>query len=181
MDSMWQIKNFRLDSYCLVSSFCLNVGWSSEVIAWGVLLSAGVSLKTQELYAVVFITRYLDMFTHFVSLYNTVMKLIFLGSSFSIVWYMRYHRIVRRTYDKDLDTFRQVFLVLPCLLLALVINEKFTFTEVCFFYFRVNLPISMLHSFHFNTLVHNGSGHVDLFLVLRSCCNTSSTRTAAEN
>ena len=30
---------------------------------------AGVSLKTQELYALVFITRYLDLFFRFISLY----------------------------------------------------------------------------------------------------------------
>nr|GEV11659.1 ER lumen protein-retaining receptor [Tanacetum cinerariifolium] len=91
---------------------------------------AGVSLKTQELYALVFATRYLDIFTDFISVYNTVMKLIFLGSSFSIVWYIRHHKIVRRSYDKDQDTFRHYFLVLPCLLLALLIHEKFTAKEV---------------------------------------------------
>ncbi|GJN13066.1 hypothetical protein PR202_ga31399 [Eleusine coracana subsp. coracana] len=91
---------------------------------------AGISLKTQELYALVFAARYLDLFVHFISLYNTVMKLVFLASSFSIVWYMRRHKIVRRTYDKDHDTFRHYFLVLPCLFLALLINEKFTFREV---------------------------------------------------
>ncbi|THG19046.1 hypothetical protein TEA_006596 [Camellia sinensis var. sinensis] len=90
----------------------------------------GISLKTQELYALVFATRYLDIFTDYISLYNTVMKLIFLGSSFSIVWYIRHHKIVRRSYDKDQDTFRHYFLVLPCLFLALVINEKFNLKEV---------------------------------------------------
>ncbi|XP_049406798.1 ER lumen protein-retaining receptor [Solanum stenotomum] len=91
---------------------------------------AGVSLKTQELYALVFVTRYLDIFTDFISLYNTTMKLVFLGSSLSIVWYMRHHKIVRRSYDKDQDTFRHVLLVVPCLVLALVIHEKFTFKEI---------------------------------------------------
>ncbi|XP_050363013.1 ER lumen protein-retaining receptor [Argentina anserina] len=91
---------------------------------------AGVSLKTQELYSLVFVTRYLDIFTDFISLYNTVMKLIFLGSSFSIVWYIRQHRVVRRSYDRDQDTFRHLFLLGPCLLLALIFNEKFTFKEV---------------------------------------------------
>ncbi|KAI3676876.1 hypothetical protein L1987_86490 [Smallanthus sonchifolius] len=90
----------------------------------------GVSLKTQELYALVFATRYLDIFTDFISVYNTIMKLIFLGSSFSIVWYIRHHRVVRRSYDKDQDTFRHYFLILPCLLLALLVNETFTFKEV---------------------------------------------------
>lgn len=88
-------------------------------------------MKTQELYAIVFATRYLDIFTSFVSLYNTSMKLVFLGSSFSIVWYMKYHKAVHRTYDREQDTFRHWFLVLPCFLLALLIHEKFTFLEVC--------------------------------------------------
>ncbi|KAI4986601.1 hypothetical protein ZWY2020_019231 [Hordeum vulgare] len=77
-----------------------------------------------------FAARYLDLFVHFVSLYNTVMKLVFLASSFSIVWYMRKHKIVRRTYDREHDTFRHHFIVLPCLVLALLINERFTFREV---------------------------------------------------
>ena len=92
----------------------------------------GVSLKTQELYALVFATRYLDIFTDFISLYNMVMKLIFLGSSFSIVWYMRHNKLVQRSYDKDHDTFRHQFLVLPCLILALLIHEQFTFKEVIY-------------------------------------------------
>ncbi|XP_023513912.1 ER lumen protein-retaining receptor-like [Cucurbita pepo subsp. pepo] len=91
---------------------------------------AGISLRTQELYALVFITRYLDIFDGFSSIYNSIMKLIFLGSSLSIVWYMRQHKVVRRSYDKDQDTFRNQYIVLPCLLLALVFNHKFTFKEV---------------------------------------------------
>ncbi|GAY40093.1 hypothetical protein CUMW_049370 [Citrus unshiu] len=102
---------------------------------------SGVSLKTQELYALVFTTRYLDIFTDFVSLYNTVMKLIFLGSSFSIVWYMRHHSIVRRSYNKDQDTFRRFFLVLPCLLLALLINENFTFKELFWLFLLSSLTM----------------------------------------
>jgi len=38
--------------------------------------------------------------------YNTVMKLVFLGSSGAIVYYMRGHRLIRMTYDRDQDTFR---------------------------------------------------------------------------
>ncbi|CAM6051081.1 unnamed protein product [Sphagnum compactum] len=96
---------------------------------------AGISLKTQELYAIVFATRYLDLF-HLqhaalaLSFYNMAMKLIFLATSFSIVWYMRYHKVVRRTYDKEHDTFKYYILVLPCFLLALLINNKFTIREV---------------------------------------------------
>lgn len=91
---------------------------------------AGISLKTQELYALVFATRYLDIFTGYISLYNTFMKVFFLWTTFTIVWYMRYHRVVRRTYDKDHDTFRHYFLILPCFVLSLLVHERFTFLEV---------------------------------------------------
>ena len=92
--------------------------------------TAGVSLKTQELYVLVFATRYLDLFYVFISLYNTLMKIIFLTSSVAIVYYMRYHKVVKQKYDKDQDTFRHIFLIVPCFVLALFVNKKFTITEV---------------------------------------------------
>ncbi|KAK9811912.1 hypothetical protein WJX72_012306 [[Myrmecia] bisecta] len=90
----------------------------------------GLSLKTQELYALVFITRYLDLFYRYISLYNTVMKIVFLASSFMIIYYMRFHRVVKTTYDKDQDTFRYIFLIAPCAVLALAINQEFSPTEI---------------------------------------------------
>ncbi|KAL0678865.1 hypothetical protein Bca4012_006846 [Brassica carinata] len=90
---------------------------------------AGISLKTQELYALVFLTRYMDLITDYVSLYNTVMKIVFIVSSLAIVWCMRRHPLVRRSYDKDLDTFRHQYVVLACFVLGLIMNEKFTFQE----------------------------------------------------
>jgi ER lumen protein retaining receptor len=56
---------------------------------------------TQELYLLVFVTRYLDLFYSFISLYNTSMKLIFIGSSGCIIWYMRKHKVVSQTYDAE--------------------------------------------------------------------------------
>ncbi|KAL5576984.1 hypothetical protein UlMin_018683 [Ulmus minor] len=91
---------------------------------------SGISLKTQELYALVFLTRYLDLLTDFISVYNTAMKVVFIGSSLAIVWCMRVHPVVRRTYDKELDTFRYHFLVAGCFVLALIVHEKFTIQEV---------------------------------------------------
>ena len=38
--------------------------------------AAGISLRTQELYLLVFLTRYLDLFYSYISLYNSVMKVI---------------------------------------------------------------------------------------------------------
>ena len=91
---------------------------------------AGVSLKTQELYAVVFATRYLDLFFRFISIYNTMMKVFFICSSCCIIWYMRRHRVVSQTYDKEQDTFRVMFLIVPSSLLALVVNHEMSLVEV---------------------------------------------------
>ncbi|KAI3966033.1 hypothetical protein MKX01_010990 [Papaver californicum] len=91
---------------------------------------SGISLKTQELYALVFLARYLDLFTDFISVYNIVMKIVFIMSSLAIVWCMRMHPMVRRSYDKELDTFRHYFLIGGCLLGAILIHEKFTFQEI---------------------------------------------------
>ena len=38
---------------------------------------AGISGKSQILFTIVYITRYLDLFTNFVSVYNTFMKVCF--------------------------------------------------------------------------------------------------------
>ncbi|CAK9172471.1 unnamed protein product [Ilex paraguariensis] len=91
---------------------------------------AGISLKTQELYVIVFLTRYLDLFTRYISIYNTVMKLVFIGTSIRIVWYMRYHKVVKQTYNKDQDSFKHYLLLPPCFVLALLVHHAFDIVEV---------------------------------------------------
>ena len=59
------------------------------------------------------------------------MKLVFLGTSLTILYYMRLQSGVRATHDKEQDTFRVVFLIVPCAVLALLINQEFGFMEVC--------------------------------------------------
>ena len=48
-----------------------------------------MSFKTQALYATVFIARYLDLFTEWVSLYNFTMKVFFIASSCYILYLMK--------------------------------------------------------------------------------------------
>lgn len=69
-------------------------------------------------------------FVHKVSLYNTVMKLVFIGTSVCIVVCMRFHKVVKQTYSKDQDTFRHYILLPPCFLLALLVHPSFTVMEV---------------------------------------------------
>lgn len=90
----------------------------------------GVSLKTQILYAVVFLTRYVDLFWNFTSMYNWVMKIIFIGSSVSIVYLMMFKKPICLTYDKNTDNFNLAFIIAPCFVLALLINEYFSVVEV---------------------------------------------------
>ena len=52
------------------------------------------------------------------------MKLIFIASSLAIIYYMRVHKVVKQTYDASEDTFRVLFLVAPCAVLALAINQQ---------------------------------------------------------
>lgn len=62
----------------------------------------GVSLKTQELFLIVFCTRYLDLFTRFISMYNSVMKVLYIGTTGAIIHLIRYkvrERIPRERTD----------------------------------------------------------------------------------
>lgn len=63
--------------------------------------------------------------------YNSVMKLIFLAATFTMIYFMRVDKQIKGSYDGDQDTFRYQFLILPCFVLALIINYGFSFTEVC--------------------------------------------------
>jgi len=88
----------------------------------------GISFKTQALYVAVFVARYLDLFFRFVSLYNSAMKLFFIGSSVYILYLMKYK--YRPTHDPSIDTFKVEYLVGPCVIFALIFNYKFIVSEI---------------------------------------------------
>lgn len=95
---------------------------------WKTRSCAGISGRSQILFLVVFICRYVDIFTNFVSLYNTVMKLFFIASSVGTVYLMLFK--FKATYDRNHDTCRAEFLVVPAAVIALLINHEFTVMEV---------------------------------------------------
>ena len=86
--------------------------------------AAGLSLKTQFCFAVVFATRYLDLFTSYISLYNTTMKIFFLATSFHICYLMRFKNPWRASYDRENDTFKLRYLFIPCAILALIFHRE---------------------------------------------------------
>lgn len=97
--------------------------------------AAGLSLKTMQLFLTVFLTRYLDLFFfNFINLYNTVMKVFFIATSAHICFLMKYRSPWRATYDRDNDTFRIRYLIVPCVVLALLFHpsrNRMWVVEVC--------------------------------------------------
>ncbi|KAF7385657.1 ER lumen protein-retaining receptor [Vespula maculifrons] len=95
---------------------------------WKTRSCAGISGKSQILFAIVYTTRYLDLVNTYISAYNTFMKIIFLSASYTTV-YLMYMKF-KATYDHNHDTFRIEFLVLPTFVLALLINHEPSVVEV---------------------------------------------------
>ncbi|XP_018016765.1 ER lumen protein-retaining receptor [Hyalella azteca] len=95
---------------------------------WTTRSCAGISGKSQILFALTFTARYLDLFTNFVSVYNSVMKVVYLAAAYATL-YLMYVKF-KATYDHNHDTFRLEFLILPAAGLALIINHEFSIIEV---------------------------------------------------
>jgi len=95
---------------------------------WKTRSCAGISGKSQALFLIVFISRYLDLVTNFVSVYNTVMKIFFIVSAAGTVYLMFIK--FKATYDGNHDTFRVEFLLGPVAILALVLNHEFSVMEI---------------------------------------------------
>ena len=93
----------------------------------------GISIKTQELYLIVFIPRYLDLFTTFYSLYNTMMKLIYISMTAYIIYMVRMTEPFKSNNEASHDSFLHwKFAVAPCAILAVITNvyEGFNIMEV---------------------------------------------------
>uniref|UniRef100_A0A914GR76 ER lumen protein-retaining receptor n=1 Tax=Globodera rostochiensis TaxID=31243 RepID=A0A914GR76_GLORO len=94
---------------------------------WKTRSCAGLSGKSQVLFALVFTCRYLDIL-HFISIYNTLMKALFIAALYATCYFM--FTKFRATYNKEEDTFRVELLILPCIVLAVFVNAEFTLLEV---------------------------------------------------
>ena len=111
-------------------------GGLSHVFAAAFLLSnifstkscAKISAKSQILYLIVFTTRYHDLFTLFVSVYDSAMKTFFLLLSSITIYFVcvRY----RNTYDRVKDSFWVSALLIPSAVLAYNINHEMSFLEI---------------------------------------------------
>ncbi|XP_077526013.1 ER lumen protein-retaining receptor isoform X1 [Haemaphysalis longicornis] len=91
---------------------------------WRTRSCSGISGKSQILFSITYTARYLDLVTTFVSPYNSIMKVVFLATSYGTL-YLMYVKF-KATNDRNHDTFRIEFLLVPVTLLALLVNHEFT-------------------------------------------------------
>ncbi|KAI9041721.1 uncharacterized protein KD926_006620 [Aspergillus affinis] len=90
---------------------------------------SGLSFKSQALYLMVFVTRYLDLFWAFTdSLYNTTFKILFIGSSAYIIYLML--NDYKPTHDPNLDTFKVQYLLAFSAVLAIAFPHDYRVSEV---------------------------------------------------
>ena len=88
---------------------------------------AGISLRSLELYLLVFCTRYLDLFTYFYSLYNSVLKVFYIATAALAIYLTRHYLSnevnsnIHRPYDPEMDTVSHwKFVAAPCGIVALI-------------------------------------------------------------
>jgi ER lumen protein retaining receptor len=69
------------------------------------------------------VTRYLDLFTNWWGIYNTVMKIVYICSTAAIIYTIRYKEPIKTTYDKGQDSFLHwQFAAAPSAVLALIVH-----------------------------------------------------------
>lgn len=119
---------FRLigDLMHIASIFILCV----KIYGTGSKSCKGISLKSQGLYLLVFLCRYMDLFTNHISAYNTIMKILFIASSAFIVYLMRFKEPFCSTYDAKSDFFFVPYIIVPCAILALLTYEYPSVMEI---------------------------------------------------
>lgn len=108
----------------------------SHMVSCGILLYSieqnkstdGLSLKTQVLYVVVFVIRYVDLLYKYYSLYNTLMKLFFIATSAYTVYLMTYKYAAN--IRENLDTFPIRYLAGALVFLSLIMTHSYSAREL---------------------------------------------------
>merc|ERR1719498_619676 len=79
----------------------------------------------------VFCFRYLDLLWSYISLYNTCMKIVFITTTFYLIYLMRVKPPVSQTYDRSQDSFQyELYLLPPCFVLGLICTDEYTIPDI---------------------------------------------------
>lgn len=101
--------------HCLgILGFIIIVVWKGN--------AAGVSLKSQQLYLLVFLLRYVDLVTTFYSWYNTFMKLYYILATVLIVYYLTSKEPAKSTYAPNQDTMNIWLLIISSAMFGMTIH-----------------------------------------------------------
>ncbi|XP_014220519.1 ER lumen protein-retaining receptor 3-like isoform X3 [Trichogramma pretiosum] len=84
---------------------------------------AGISGKTQLLQALAFTARFTDLTVTHVSVYHTILKIVYVLASYLTV--LTIYLLFRRTRERKFDAFRMELLMLPCAVFSLFLSERF--------------------------------------------------------
>eukprot|EP00127_Corallochytrium_limacisporum_P000778 Clim_evm64s25 gene=Clim_evmTU64s25 len=95
---------------------------------WTAKSCAGISLRSQFLFALAYTARYLDLFFSFISLYLTTMKILYLTASYGICYLMFFR--FKNSWDRSNDYLPLYYLIPPCALLGLLTPVEFDVLEI---------------------------------------------------
>ncbi|CRG93892.1 ER lumen protein retaining receptor, putative [Plasmodium gallinaceum] len=91
----------------------------------------GISCRMQELYLIVFLCRYIDLFFVFVSLYNTIMKITFILTIAYTIYLIRFKLPISQTYNRKVDSFKsEKYLIPPCIVLSLLTCKTYNLYNI---------------------------------------------------
>lgn len=107
---------------------------------------AGISLKTQVLYFIIWICRYLDVLLPGQSLFLRMMKLFYIGTA--VIVLLLFHKWVE-SYEKRKDTFKVPVLLFPCFTAAVLLTPRFTPPEIAWTYSEVLEGVALLPQYIF--------------------------------
>ncbi|CDR97371.1 ER lumen protein retaining receptor, putative [Babesia bigemina] len=95
----------------------------------------GISSRMQELYFIVFASRYLDLLFYYISLYNTVFKVLFLLTTAYTVYLIRFSAPIAQTYNRKMDRFPyEKYLLGPVFVLAVFTTNRYRVLDIMWTY-----------------------------------------------
>lgn len=138
---------------------------------------AGISLKSQQLYALVFLCRYLDIFVSFSThmYYNFIFKIVYILLSVGIVYLMRFREPFKSSYENETqkhDTFQTYIIVIPCAVFAAIqfyyYYDMYQDYKELFWIFSIYLEafaiLPQIFVLHYTKKIENLTSHYMFFL-----------------
>ena len=160
------------------SAFLFTVALSFRKLTFFplLLLVPGISVKMQELRLVVFLTRYLDLFTTFYSLYNSVLKITYIAVTAGIIYTIHGTEPIKSLYNYNQDSFEHwKYCAAPAFGLAILVHlfgsglHGFNTMELLWTFSIILESVAILPQLHLlrkYRLVENLTGKFVIFLGL---------------